>query len=62
MSVYDEVQIGPLTISPNMVNADYVHVELLVRDGDPQPCVEDGAVYLPLRVWERVQEATREAV
>jgi hypothetical protein len=45
-----------------MVNADYVHVELLVPDGDPQPYVEDGAVYLPLRVWERVQEATREAV
>jgi hypothetical protein len=58
VSVYDEVAIGPLRMVPRMINSDYVWVELLVPDDSPKPDIEDGALHIPVKVWEQVQGAT----
>jgi hypothetical protein len=61
-SVYDPVAVGALTATPKFFNADYVQLELsadAVDETTPQPYAEDGAVYVPIRVWESVQEAMR---
>jgi hypothetical protein len=58
MSIYDPVRIGTVEITPNMINADYVLIDLSVissDEGTPQPYSEDGAIYIPVRAWESMQ-------
>ena len=64
MSIYDPVNVGPLKIEPGMINADYVQVTMSTEredetDTSSQPYVQDGAIYVPVRVWEQMQEAGR---
>jgi hypothetical protein len=60
-SIYAPAAVGPLVMKPEFVNADYVMLSLSIESidgrGVPQPYVEDGAVYVPVRAWELMQEA-----
>jgi hypothetical protein len=62
VSVYDSAAVGPLKIHPVAIYADFVQVELSVEhvEGKPaleQPYIQDGALYVPVRVWEQVQKS-----
>jgi hypothetical protein len=59
MSIYDPVDIGPLRLSAGMINGDYITVELAV-DASVEvesPYISDGALFVPVRLWELMQEA-----
>jgi hypothetical protein len=61
LSIYAPTAFGPLVMKPEFINADYVMLSLSIESVDekdaPQPYVEDGAVYVPVRAWELMQEA-----
>lgn len=58
MSLYDEVKLSDeVKMHPTMAVADTVMTEL-IGEGI---YVEDGAIYIPIRLWEGIQNAQRDS-
>lgn len=56
MGVYDSRVVGGVELKPGMINGDYIDLTL-IGDGI---YVQDGALYVPVKLWERMQAALYE--
>ena len=54
MSVYDKFKIGPVEFVPGEINSDSIDVTL-VGEGI---YIRDGALYIPVKLWEQMQDAS----
>jgi hypothetical protein len=63
VSIYDPAAVGPLRLSPVSINGDYVQTDVAVAvdgaDCPSAPYISDNALYIPVKVWERVQDAAQ---
>lgn len=54
-SVYDAISIGDNCVfRPNMIVSDNVMIDLEAESA----YVEDGAIYIPVKIWESMQRGT----
>lgn len=58
MSIYDPIRIGPIEFSPTIINADSISIDVLGEG----IYIEDGALYIPVKLWEQMQHAEKEAI